>query len=121
MAGIWPCFSLRLVVDVHPERLAIPWTPNSHSPCLRSPSQASVLILDLMNKLLKGWSHVTMQANVGEYELSARYYVRALSLNARSSNVWGYLRTSLSCSGRLDLIPSVDDEDLALLQQQLPL
>ncbi len=68
-----------------------------------------------------GDGSLRVQANIGEYEASARYYVRALSLNARSSNVWGYLRTSLSCSGRLDLIPSVDDEDLGRLQQQLPL
>ena len=36
------------------------------------------------------------QANVGDYEASARYYVRALSMNSRASNVWGYLRTSLA-------------------------
>ena len=96
-------------------------TPIEPSPRLPSAGQANVHILDLVHDFLQGCFPVQMQANVGEYELSARYYVRALSLNARSSNVWGYLRTSLSCSGRLDLIPSVDDEDLALLQQQLPL
>ncbi len=35
--------------------------------------------------------------------------------------MWGYLRTSLSCSGRLDLMPLVEGEDLEKLQQQLPL
>ncbi|KAK9841528.1 hypothetical protein WJX74_007257 [Apatococcus lobatus] len=78
--------------------------------------------LELKPNYMRAWVNMGIsQANVGEYELSARYYVRALSLNARSSNVWGYLRTSLSCSGRLDLIPSVDDEDLRRMQQQLPL
>ena len=35
--------------------------------------------------------------------------------------VWGYLRTSLSCAGRQDLMGAVDGEDLAALQQALPL
>ena len=41
--------------------------------------------------------------------------------SARAEAVWGYLRTSLSCSGRLDLMPLVDGEDLEGLQRQLPL
>ena len=39
----------------------------------------------------------------------------------RASNVWGYLRTSLSCAGRMDLLPAVEDQDLAKLQSELPL
>ena len=35
--------------------------------------------------------------------------------------VWGYLRTSLTCAGRQDLLPSVDSEDLLALQKALPL
>ena len=35
--------------------------------------------------------------------------------------VWGYLRTSLTCAGRQDLLPAVDAEDLLTLQQALPL
>jgi hypothetical protein len=41
--------------------------------------------------------------------------------SASAEAVWGYLRTSLSCSGRLDLMPLVDGEDLEGLQRQLPL
>lgn len=65
--------------------------------------------------------HHAVQANVGDYDASARYYVRALSLNPRAVNVWGYLRTSLACSGKLELMPAVDEEDLALLQAELPI
>ena len=60
-------------------------------------------------------------ANLADYEQSARYYVRALSLNPRASAVWSYLRTSLTCSSRADLLPAADAEDLLALQQALPL
>lgn len=62
-----------------------------------------------------------MQANVGNYDASARYYVRALSLNPQAVNVWGYLRTSLACSGKLELMSAVDEEDLQQLQLELPI
>ena len=58
---------------------------------------------------------------MGEYEASARFYVRALALNPQAAAVWGYLRNSLSCAGRLDLLPALESEDLGALQQALPL
>ena len=64
---------------------------------------------------------LAVQANVGEYEASARYYTRALALNPSASSVWGYLRTSLACAGRMDLMAAVDNEDLPSLQEALPL
>ena len=35
--------------------------------------------------------------------------------------VWGYLRTSLTCAGREELLGAADSEDLAALQAALPL
>ena len=61
------------------------------------------------------------QANIGEYDTSARFYVRALALNPAAANVWGYLRTSLSCAGRNDLMQAVEDEDLDALGEALSL
>ena len=54
-----------------------------------------------------------LQANVGNYDASARYYVRALSLNPQAVNVWGYLRTSLACSGKVELMLDVGPAALA--------
>jgi tetratricopeptide (TPR) repeat protein len=76
---------------------------------MRSLRQADVLQLDVL------------QANVGNYDASARYYVRALSLNPQAVNVWGYLRTSLACSGKVELMPAIDEEDLQHLQMELPM
>jgi hypothetical protein len=52
---------------------------------------------------------------------SARFYVRALQLNPSAHHVWGYLRTSLACAGRNDLMPQVDASDLTALGTALPL
>ena len=61
------------------------------------------------------------QANIGNYDASARFYVRALSLNPGAAAVWGYLRTSLACAGRMDLMLHVEESDLAALLKALPL
>ena len=45
----------------------------------------------------------------------------SLECACRASNVWGYLRTSLSCAGRMDLLPAIEDQDLGKLQSELPL
>jgi peroxin-5 len=47
--------------------------------------------------------------------------VRALALNPKATAVWSYLRTSLTCAGRDDLQAAVEAQDLAALQQALPL
>ena len=57
----------------------------------------------------------------------SRIYSAAQELTAlmwalrRATNVWAYLRTSLTCAGRMDLLPAVEDQDLAKLQSELPL
>ena len=61
------------------------------------------------------------QANTGNYDASARFYVRALSLNPSAAAVWGYLRTSLACMGRMDLMAHVQEPDLDALLRELPL
>lgn len=61
------------------------------------------------------------QANTGNYDASCRYYIRALQLNPRAAAVWGYLRTSLSCAGRLELLSAVEESDMTRLLKELPL
>jgi peroxin-5 len=67
------------------------------------------------------WPLSPGQANVGEYEASARFYVRALGLNPKAASVWGYLRTSLACAGRMDLMEHVHESNLEALSKALPL
>lgn len=78
--------------------------------------------LDLKPNYMRAWTNMGISyANLADYERSARYYVRALSLNPRAGAVWSYLRTSLTCAGRPDLLASAADESLPPLQQALPL
>lgn len=78
--------------------------------------------LDLKPNYMRAWTNMGISlANLTDYDASARYYVRALALNPRASAVWSYLRTSLTCAGRQDLLPAADAEDLLALQKALPL
>lgn len=71
---------------------------------------------------MRAWTNMGISfANVGDYDRSARFYLRALSLNPGAAHVWGYLRTSLACAGRLELMPLVDEHDLTKLTDALPL
>lgn len=78
--------------------------------------------LEAKPNYMRGWINMGISlANLGNYEESSRYYVRALSLNGNSSSVWGYLRTSLICAGREDLLHAVDENNVERLRQALPL
>ncbi|EFN57424.1 hypothetical protein CHLNCDRAFT_21245 [Chlorella variabilis] len=78
--------------------------------------------LDLKPNYMRAWTNMGISlANCADYDGSARYYVRALALNSKAGAVWGYLRTSLTCAERADLLPAVDAHDLPALQQALPL
>ncbi|KDD74974.1 hypothetical protein H632_c953p0, partial [Helicosporidium sp. ATCC 50920] len=78
--------------------------------------------LDLKPNYMRAWTNMGIGfANLGEYERSASFYVRALSLNPRATSVWSYLRTSLTCAGRADLMEHAAAENLPAMQQALPL
>jgi peroxin-5 len=78
--------------------------------------------LELKPNYMRAWTNMGISlANIGEYESSAQYYVRALALNRKAVAVWGYLRNSLTCAVREDLMEAADKEDLEALMTALPL
>lgn len=78
--------------------------------------------LELKPNYMRAWINMGISlANLGEYENSARYYVRALTLNSNSGTVWGYLKTSLICGSRDDLLGFVEENNVKALQNALPL
>lgn len=78
--------------------------------------------LELKPNYMRAWTNMGISlANVGEYEASAQYYVRALALNRKAVAVWGYLRNSLTCAAREDLMEAAEKEDLESLMTALPL
>ncbi len=78
--------------------------------------------LDLKPNYMRAWTNMGIaHANIGDYETSAKFYVAALDLNPGAGHVWSYLRTSLACAGRTDLLRMVDEEALDGLRQALPL
>ena len=78
--------------------------------------------LDLKPNYVRAWCNMGIgYANQGAYEQSAAYYVRALQLNPAADAVWGYLRISLSCCGRSDLLRAMEEHDLKPLLAAFPL
>lgn len=78
--------------------------------------------LELKPNYMRAWTNMGISlANLGQYDESSKYYVRALTLNKDSSTVWAYLRTSLICGARDDLLGYADDNNLEALRRALPL
>ena len=69
----------------------------------------------------RAWTNMGIGfANQGRYEASVAYYLRALELNPNADNAWGYLRISLGCTGRIDLMPLVDEKNVRALAREFP-
>lgn len=78
--------------------------------------------LDLKPNYVRAWANMGISyANQGMYEDSIRYYVRALAMNPKADNAWQYLRISLSCASRNDMIEACDSRNLEVLQKEFPL
>ncbi|CAI9760343.1 unnamed protein product [Fraxinus pennsylvanica] len=78
--------------------------------------------LDLKPNYVRAWANMGISyANQGMYEDSIRYYVRALSMNPKADNAWQYLRISLSCASRNDMLEACDSRNLDFLQKEFPL
>uniref|UniRef100_A0A0D3ALS3 Peroxin-5 n=1 Tax=Brassica oleracea var. oleracea TaxID=109376 RepID=A0A0D3ALS3_BRAOL len=57
----------------------------------------------------------------GMYKESIPYYVLALAMNPKADNAWQYLRLSLSCASRQNLIQACEARNLDVLQKEFPL
>lgn len=78
--------------------------------------------LDLKPNYVRAWANMGISyANQGMYEDSIRYYVRALAMNPKADNAWQYLRISLSCASRNDMLDACDSRNLDVLQKEFPL
>ncbi|XP_015055600.1 peroxisome biogenesis protein 5 [Solanum pennellii] len=78
--------------------------------------------LDIKPNYVRAWANMGISyANQGMYEDSIRYYVRALAMNPKADNAWQYLRISLSCASRNDMLEACDSRNLDVLQKEFPL
>lgn len=78
--------------------------------------------LDLKPNYVRAWANMGISyANQGMYVDSIRYYVRALAMNPKADNAWQYLRISLSCASRNDMLEACDSRNLDVLQKEFPL
>ncbi|XP_040936337.1 peroxisome biogenesis protein 5 isoform X5 [Gossypium hirsutum] len=81
-------------------------------------SKDGLSALDLKPNYVRAWANMGISyTNQGMYEESIRYYVRALAMNPKADNAWQYLRTSLSCVSRNNMVEACDSRNLELLQE----
>ncbi|KAL6567660.1 Peroxisomal membrane signal receptor PTS1 [Orobanche gracilis] len=78
--------------------------------------------LDLKPNYVRAWANMGISyANQGMYEDSIRYYVRALAMNPKADNAWQYLRISLRCASRNDMLEACDSRNIDILHKAFPL
>ncbi|XP_047320093.1 peroxisome biogenesis protein 5-like [Impatiens glandulifera] len=78
--------------------------------------------LDLKPNYVRAWANMGISyANQGMYEDSIRYYVRALAMNPKADNAWQYLKISLSCASRNDMLEACNHRNIEALQKEFPL
>ncbi|XP_010539370.1 PREDICTED: peroxisome biogenesis protein 5 isoform X2 [Tarenaya hassleriana] len=78
--------------------------------------------LDLKPNYVRAWANMGISyANQGMYKESIPYYVRALAMNPKADNAWQYLKISLSCASRQDMLQACESRNLDLLQKEFPL
>lgn len=76
--------------------------------------------INLKPNYMRAWTNMGISyANLGNYDASVENYVRALALNRNAGAVWGYLKTSISCADRTDLMSMAEKEDLDGLMKVL--
>ncbi len=56
-------------------------------------------------------------SNLQNHDEAARCYLQTLSLNPGAVHIWSYLRISLTCSEKWDLLPLAASQDIAAFKQ----
>jgi len=69
--------------------------------------------LALKPHYVRAWVNLGISySNQSNYPESCRYFLKALSLNGGADNIWSYLRMTLSCMDRQDLVSLADERNL---------
>jgi peroxin-5 len=73
--------------------------------------------IELKPTYTRAWVNMGISySNQGLYDLAAKYYLKALSLNESANHVWAYLRIALQCMNRDDLAALVHQRQLDLFR-----
>jgi len=66
---------------------------------------------------VRAWVNMGISyANQRKYNLAAKYYLKALSLNSNPDHIWSYLRLALSCMDRPDLAALTEERNVNLFR-----
>jgi len=69
--------------------------------------------LALKPHYVRAWVNLGISySNQSNYPESCKYFLKALSLNHGADNIWSYLRMTLSCMDRSDLVSQADERNV---------
>jgi len=75
--------------------------------------------IELKPNYVRAWVNMGISyANQGIHEVSAKYYLKALSLNSRADHVWSYLKIAFNMMNRPDLAQKTDCHDVNLFRDE---
>jgi len=75
--------------------------------------------LELKPNYVRAWVNMGISyANRRMHDLAAKYYLKALSLNAQATHVWTYLETALAWMNRSDLEAKLQQRNVELFREE---
>lgn len=74
--------------------------------------------LSIKPKYARAWLNMAIaHSNLQNHDEAARCYLQTLSLNPEAVHIWSYLRISLTCSEKWDLLPLAASQDISVFKQ----
>mmetsp|Transcript_31033 Transcript_31033/g.36211 ORF Transcript_31033/g.36211 Transcript_31033/m.36211 type:complete len:615 (+) Transcript_31033:108-1952(+) len=74
--------------------------------------------LSIKPKYARAWLNMAIaHSNLNSHDEAARCYLQTLSLNPAAVHIWSYLRISLTCSERWDLLPLCASQNISAFKE----
>ena len=80
--------------------------------------QAYQKVLSIKPKYAEAWLNMAIaHSNLQNYDEAAKCSLQTLSLNPDAVHIWSYLRITLTCSEKWDLLPLTTSQNVSAFKQ----
>lgn len=115
--------AFKKAVSIHPDSYGL-WNKCGATLANSSPARSEEAIPAYLRaiELRPGYARAHLNLgisynNLGNFENAARAYLRAVELNPAATHIWQYLRISLTCMERSDLVALCENRDFEALKR----